>query len=563
MPLSLATSTKVMTAEDAVRLVQDGDTLTISGTISAMLPQRLLTALEMRFFTEEHPRDLTWFEPFPTGIPGIEPLSHEGLLKRVIGGWYTPHPSLRDMIVANQVEAYLYPLGSLSFWCQAMAAGRDYYQTEVGVETYLDPRNGGGRLNDVTTEELVKLVERDGKPYIEYGKLPISCALIRGTTVDESGNLSIADEHVTMNVLYQALAAKRFGGKVIVQAERVVQKGAIPTRMVAVPGILVDAIVLDDGKPTDEYLPQLDWVSPWDRVAEAPGQVLASAQPEAWRKWYQERVIDEDLAPAKRPLVPDVLVARRAAMELSRGAVVNIGQGLPMRDVLPVTLEEGIQGEVELSVETGHLGGQVNGAGFRANAAAILDTPAIFSLYASGLISASFFSMLEFDAKGNVNLLRHGDTWVGPGGSMDIAQAAKKVTFCGTFRAVGLEAEGVGGKLDIREEGAIPRAVEEAQGVCFNGPKMAREGKEVRYVTERAVFQLTTDGVELIEVAPGIDLQKDVLDKMGFQPKISADLREMDPRIFTPGPMGIRDDWDRGTAPDTARVPAPEQAAAT
>lgn len=546
MPLTLSKETKVMSAEKALALVEDGSCITVSGTVSAMLPSRLLTALEVRFLSEGHPRDLTWFDPFPTGIPGIEPLSYPGLLKRVIGGWFTPHPRLREMITNNEVEAYLYPLGSLSFWCQAMAAGRDNYLTHVGLETYLDPRNGGGRCNDISTDDIVSLVDIRGREYIEYPTLPISCALIRGTTADEEGNLSIEDEAVTMNVLYQALAAKRFNGKVIVQVERIVPAGSIPARDVTIPGVLVDAIVVASDVTSDEYLPELNWVSPWDRVETPPGRVLASPEHEAWRKWLHERVIDESLVPQERQLLPDVLVARRAALELHRGAVVNIGQGLPMRDILPVTLEEEIHEDCVLSVETGHLGGVVNGMGYRANATAILDTPAIFSFYGSGLISAAFFSMLEFDAEGNVNLLRHGDTWVGPGGSMDIVDTANKVTFCGTFRAVGLEAEGRGGELHIDEEGAVPRAVEKVQGVCFNGPKMAREGKQVLYVTERAVFRLTPDGVELIEIAPGVDLEQDVLSKMGFRPKVSDNLQTMDTRIFTPGIMGIKDDWDSG-----------------
>lgn len=558
MPLEVQTGTKVMSASDAVQLVEDGACITISGTVGRMQPLKVLNALEARFLTEGHPNGLTWFDPFPTGVPGIEPLSHPGLLKRVIGGWFTPHPRLRDMITANEIEAYLYPLGSLSFWCQAMAAGRDHYLTQVGLETYLDPRNGGGRLNDVTTEELVTLVELHGKEYIEYSQLPISCAIIRGTVADEEGNLSIRDEHTTMNVLYQALAAKRFGGRVIVQAKQIVPAGTIPARHVTIPGVLVDAIVVEPDQREDEAILDMDWLSPTDRTEVPPGNVLATPASEAWRRWLHERVIDPTLVPPVRHLSPDTLIARRAAMEMQRGAVVNIGQGLPMRNILPVTLEEGIQQECWFSVETGAHGGVVNGVGFRSNTTSILDTPATFSVYGSGLISAAFFSMIEFDRAGNVNLLRYGDTWVGPGGSMDIAQAAEHIVFCGTFRAVGFEAEGKGGRLHIHEEGAAPRAVSEVQGICFNGPKMAREGKHALYVTERAVFQLREDGIELIEIAPGIDLQRDVLDKLDFRPAVSPNLREMDTRIFTEQPMGLLNDWN---SPTRHREPSPIRSA--
>jgi acyl CoA:acetate/3-ketoacid CoA transferase len=448
------------------------------------------------------------------------------------------------MIFANQVEAYLFPLGSLAFWLQAMAAGRDHYLTRVGLGTYLDPRNGGGRLNERTTEDLVSLTRVEGDEQIVYRRLPVTVALLRGTVVDEEGNLSLADEHCTMSTLYQALAAKRFGGKVIVQARQMVPAGTIPARMVTVPGALVDAIVLDPDQPHDDMAPDMDWLTPWSRVARPPARVLTSRRRETWKRWLAEQRIDES-EPSVRPLTSDVIIGRRAACELGRGAVVNIGQGLPARDILPVAIEEGLDEETVLSVETGHFGGIVNGLGFRANATAILDTPAIFSFYASGLISTAFFSMLEFDREGNVNLLRYGDTWVGPGGSMDIAERAGKVVFCGTLRTAGIRAEGREGRLQIMQEGAIPRAVERVQGVCFLGRQMLRDGKDVLYVTERAVFRLTEAGPELAEVAPGIDVERGVLGAMAFRPAVSPALREMDAAIFTPGPMGLRTRWER------------------
>src|SRR3954454_17255905 len=211
MPLRHSRGSKVSTAADAVARIPDGACITVSGTISMLLPRTLLGALEARFLSDGHPRHLTWFEPFPTGELGIEPLSHPGLLKRVIGGWYTPHPRLREMILADEVEAYLFPLGSLSFWCQAMAAGRDHYLTKVGLGTYLDPRVSGGRLNAVTTEDLVSIETVKDEDFVVYPRLPVDVALIQGSVVDELGNVSLQDETATMNVLYQALAAKRFG----------------------------------------------------------------------------------------------------------------------------------------------------------------------------------------------------------------------------------------------------------------------------------------------------------------------------------------------------------------
>jgi propionate CoA-transferase len=542
MALSLVRSSKICSAEDAAAMIGDGSSITVSGTISMLLPRTVLGAIEARFLTDGHPRDLTWFEPFPTGEPGIEPLSYPGLLKRVIGGWYTPHPRLREMIVAGDVEAYLFPLGSLSFWCQAMAAGRDVYLTKVGLETYMDPRWGGGRLNDRTAEQLLSIERVGGEEYIAYPRVQIDVALVQGTVVDEDGNLSIEDEPATMNVLYQAMAAKRFGGKVIVQARRAVRSGQIPARLVALPGVLVDAVVINPDEERDDSTGVMSFVRPADRIPRPPSPVLTSPDRRVWKRWLVEGVIDES-CPPERALTPDVMIARRACLMLEPGAVVNVGAGLPLREIPPVAIEEEVEGDVLLSIETGVLGGLFNGAGFHVNTTAYLDTPGIFSLYGSSLIGSAFFSMLEFDAEGNVNLLRYGDTWVGPGGSMDIAENVSHVVFCGTLRAGGLRATGVDGRLVLEQEGTVPRAVEHVQGVCFNGPKMLRQGKTVDYLTERAVFRLTADGPELVEVAPGVDLDRDVLGQMAFRPKVAGEVRTMDERIFRAGSMGLRAAW--------------------
>jgi acyl CoA:acetate/3-ketoacid CoA transferase len=548
MALRLTTGSKVCTAEDVVAAIPDGACLTISGTITLLLPRTLLAALEARFLSEGHPRDLTWFEPFPTGEPGIEPLSYPRLLKRVIGGWYTPHERLRQMILDDEVEAYLFPLGSLSFWCQAMAAGRDRYLTKVGLGTYMDPRHGGGRLNSRTTEDILALATIDGEEHIAYPRLPIDVALIQASTVDEDGNVSLEDEAATMNVLYQALAAKRFGGRVIVQARRQVAAGQIPPRLVAVPGILVDAIVINPAEEREDPTGTMSFLLPAHRISRPPSPVLTSRQPRVWRRWLTEATVDES-CPEVRQVDADMAIARRACLALEPGAVVNVGAGLPLREIPPVAIEEGIERDVLLSVETGVLGGLFNGAGFHANVEAYLDTPGIFSLYGAGLIRSAFFSMLEFDADGNVNLLRYGTTWVGPGGSMDIAETVQDVVFCGTLRAGGLQVTGHDGRLVIDVEGSTPRAVDDIQGVCFNGERMRAQGKTVHYITERAVFRLTDDGVELCEVAPGIDIDRDVLGQMAFVPKLASDVRTMDERIFRPGPMGLRRQWGLGPSP--------------
>ena len=326
MALRLATTSKICTAEDAVATIPDGACITVSGTITLLLPRTLLGALEARFLSNGHPRDLTWFEPFPTGEPGIEPLSYPGMLKRVIGGWYTPHERLRQMIVDDQVEAYLFPLGSLSFWCQAMAAGRDRYLTKVGLDTYMDPRRGGGKLNARTTEDIVSLATVDGDEHIVYPRLPIDVALIQASTVDEDGNVSLEDEAATMNVLYQALAAKRFGGRVIVQARRQVAAGQIPPRLVAMPGILVDAIVINPSEEREDSTGTMSFLMPAHRISRPPRVSSPHRQRKVWRRWLTEE--------RSTSRAPRRVRSRRTwrshgarASRLEPGAVVNVGAG--------------------------------------------------------------------------------------------------------------------------------------------------------------------------------------------------------------------------------------------
>ncbi len=534
----------VSSPEEAAASIPDGASITISGTIGYMLPIPILDALEARFLSEGHPLDLSWFDVFPTGLAGIEPLAHSGLLRRVISGWYTLHPRLREMVLANEVAAYCYPLGTLGFWCRASAAGQSLL-TQTGLDTYMDPTHGGswagGQLNGAASEPLVERVEYDDGPQLMFPPMPVDVAIIRGTTVDRAGNLSLEDEQVTMSVLYQALAAKRRPqGQVIVQAARLVDEGELSARSVAVPGELVDRIVIHPDAHIDESAPMLDWLDQEARLPRPPRQVLLDHDTEVWRRWQET---GESPPPVERTLTADVIAGRRALMQLNRGELVNLGLGPPMRDVASAAVDDDVDTELRFSVETGVLGGVMNGRWYRSGVTSILETPDIFSLYTTSVMDASCLGMLEFDAQGNVNLLRYGDTIVGPGGSMDIAEHIDRIVFLGSFRAAGLDAVGENGLLRIRREGAFPRAVEQVQAVCFSGLLMFEEGKTVHYVTERAVFQLTADGPMLTEIAPGVDLQSEVLDRMEFTPAISPDLKTMDPRLFRQGQIGLRQDW--------------------
>ncbi|MBI3953428.1 MAG: acyl CoA:acetate/3-ketoacid CoA transferase, partial [Chloroflexi bacterium] len=468
-----------------------------------------------------------------------EPLSHEGFLKRVVGGYYKPHPALGDLINRNKVEAYMYPLGTLGFWCQQMAAGRSGYLTQVGLETYLDPRQGGGKLNAITTEDLVSLVTLQGQEYLWYKELPITAALIRATTADEDGNLSLEEETLTMSILYQALAAKRSGGVVIAQVKKLVPAGSIHPRMVVVPGFLVDCLVVDPDQHVNEATPDRDWLRQTERVPRPPAPVLVSPDAEVWKQWLLEARLSPQALDNPYPLSADKLIARRAALEFKRGEVVNVGAGPPLRNINPVAMEEDIDEDIELTSETGVVGGINNGSGLNINVRYYFDTPGIFSFYNAGLITTTYLGMLDFDRQGNVNNMKYGDTWVGPGGSIDIAHNVRKIVFVGTFSAGGLKTEASDGRLAIVQEGSSPRAVDRVQWVCFNGPKMFREGKEVLYITERAVFKLSAQGPLLTEVAPGVDIERDVIGRMGFRPAIARDLRPMDGRIFRRGLMGL------------------------
>ena len=536
---------KLTTAAQAVDAIPSGATITVGGTVGRMLPRKVLRALEKRFLETRTPTDLTWFDPFPTGISGEEPLSHPGLLRRVVGGWYTPHPRLREMIARGCVEAYCYPLGTLSFLCQQMAAGRRGLLTPVGIGTYVDPRVGGARLNAATCEELVDVVTVAGDEYLWYRTFPVTVAIIRGETADLDGNLSLGNETITMNVLNQALAAKANGGLVIVQARRVVAAGALPARAVTIPGVLVDCVVIDPDQHIDEGAPDRDWLDVTARLPVLPRALRLDSRASTWRQWLHEGRIPDD-APPVLPVDADVIIGRRALLEAQRGAFVNVGAGLPLRALPAVITEEDLSAQITLSVETGGLGGDRGGGtlgAYIANHTAILDVPSNFSLYGGGFLDATFLSMIEFDREGNVNLLRHGDTIVGPGGSMDIAHATGHVVFIGTFRAGGIDAAARDGRLVIRTEGRAPRAVDQVQAVCFNGPAMAAAGKRVTYVTERAVFALRAGGPVLTEVAPGLDVERDILAQMEFAPQVAADCRPMDARLFQTGPIGIGEMW--------------------
>ena len=525
---------KLISAEDAAALVKDGATITIAGIGGGA--EQVLEALEVRFLTDGHPKDLFWFEPSPTGAgPGFEHLSHEGLIKRVIESWFVTKPELIRLIKANKIEGYSYPLATSHFLVREIAAGRKGYLTKVGLHTYVDPRQGGARLNTRTAEEMVEVREFGGEEWLWYKGFPIDVALIRGTSADEVGNVGFEEESRSLSVLNQAQAAKSSGGIVIAQVKRRVRKGAIHPRSVLVPGWLVDYIVVDPNQPQSPAFPDryVEGLSGSPRVPEPPIMVY--------------------------PLNADKLAGRRAALELHPGEVINVGAGVGMSGMGPVTREEGISELFTTTAEHGEVWG-LNGGfpgatlGTVINPTYIPDYVTVFHNYYGGNLASCFLAMAQVDKEGNNNLNYFGGILSGPGGAMDIAQGTRRVIFCGPFTANGLEVEAKGGRLRILREGSITRFVNRVESICFNGRDFWAMGKDVLFVTERAVFRLTATGIELIEVAPGVDVERDVLGRMEFRPEVSPQLKQMDARIFEDKPMGLHQDWTGTTFMPTVEM---------
>ncbi|MBI2857718.1 MAG: hypothetical protein HYX90_01460 [Chloroflexi bacterium] len=533
---------KIKALEEVVELVHDGDTITWSGCIGILNPERVLGALEAKFLTEGHPRDLTLFEPCSTVVSiGMEHFAYEGFIKRLI----TAHlgidlePDHCRLVVDNKVEAYAIPLGVANQLLVEIAKKSPGLLTKVGLNSYLDPRVQGGKYNDVTTGDLIRLVQFEGEEWLLFKTFPINVAIIRGTTADEYGNVSLEEEPLTLSVLYQAMAAKNWGGKVIVQVKKVVPSGSLDPRMVVVPGAMVDAVVVVEDQWQHERFPgEYDpGVDGRKRVAPPPAPLY--------------------------PLDAEKVVARRAAMEIGMGQVVNFGAGIPTRRLAVFTLEEGMQDLFTVSREHGALGGISYGRDMHVNPTSWLSYQDIFNWYTGGGLNLSFSGFGQVDSQGDVNLTRFSrDVLRGPGGAADIIHHAKKVVFTGTFTQGGLRIKIDQGarRLTILQEGRNLKFVNRLFHLTVSGKHLCGQNKPVLFITERAVFRLTDGGLELIEIAPGIDLERDVLQNMEFKPLVSEHLKQMDPRVFTQEKMGLRRDMlgrdDQAPVPAVPMVPS-------
>lgn len=512
----------IITAEEAALMVSDNDIVTSSGFVASCMPEALTTALENRFLETGCPKNLTLFYAAAQGNrdgSGGDHFAHEGMTKRVIGGHWNMVPKLGAMAMENKIEAYNLPQGTLSQLYRDIAGHKIGTITHVGLNTFADPRIEGGKLNSITKEDIVQVVHIAGQERLLYKPLSFDIGFIRGTYADENGNITLEREVASLEATSIAQAVKNTGGKVIVQVEKVVQNGSLDPKLVKIPGIYVDAIVVARCYEEHQQCQTCDYDGAMTGDFEVP---LSSLE-------YP-------------PLSAKKIIGRRAAMELKPNTVVNLGIGIP-EYVSMVASEEGIGDYMTLTVEAGPIGGVPQGGpkfGGSVNPQAIIDQPYQFDFYDGGGVDFAFLGLAQADKDGNINVSKFGPRIAGCGGFVNITQNAKRVFFCGTFTAGGLKTKVDGGKLVITQEGKVSKFIDTVEQITFSGAYANKTNQPVLYITERAVFELRTDGIYLIEVAPGIDVKTQIIDLMGFVPKIDDNLKTMDSRIFSNSLMGLK-----------------------
>lgn len=515
---------KVCSMDEALDLIQDGSIMACSGFGMAAMAEEVFLCLEKRFLETGRPRDLTVYNG--SGLcdskgAGTDHLTHEGLLKRVVAGFYGTNYKMCDMIAQNKVEAYNFPQGSVMRIFRESLIGNPGHLTKIGLKTFVDPRLEGGKMSARTTEDLVKLVELDGEEYLYYHAPRFNIGIIRGTTADTEGNICVEEEVVRADSRVIAMAARACGGKVIAQVKNIVPAGSLNADQVYIPGIYVDAVVKCKD-PIKNHRPIGDLTQYDPSLTGHIRVTVAGSEP--------------------MPLNAKKVIARRCAMELTPDSIVNLGIGTP-EFIAAVAAEEGVYDQMTLTAESGAIGGipcSGDEFGSTRNPICLLDQPSQFDFYDGGGLDVTFLGFAQTDADGNINLSRFDSKIYGSGGSINISQSTKNLIFCGTFTAGGLRETVGSGKLQIEQEGRSKKFLQQIDQVTYSGELGAEKGQNVLYITERAVFRLTEAGLLLTEIAPGIDLQRDVLDQMEFQPEVDPNLRTMDEALFRKEPIGLK-----------------------
>jgi propionate CoA-transferase len=525
---------RVITAGEAASLIEAGDSVLVSGSGGGhCVPEAILEAIEARFLEIGAPRDLCLIHAVGIGdrqLKGAARFRHPGMLRRSITGALVDSPPLIALAREDRIESYTLPQGVIAQMTREIAAGRPGLVTKTGLHTFVDPRQRGGRQSASAREDLVELLTIDGEEWLRFKPFPLDVVLLRGTTADEDGNISMEQEAIPGEMLSSAQAGRRLGAAVIVQVKRLAQRGSLPQRSVIIPGVLVDYVVVDEGQRQTYWS---DYNPSYAGAMRIPLQGLT-----------------------RLPFTERKIVARRAAMEIAPGAICNLGAGIST-GVSAVAAEEGFLDRIVLTNEQGFIGGApVTGpdSGAAQNYDAMVDQPYQFDFYDGGGLDIAFLSFAEVDTDGNVNVSRFGDMIVGIGGFVNISQNARKVVFSGTFTAGGLQVSCENGRLAILQEGRSRKFVQAVEQICYNGAFARAQGREAIFVTERAVFRVGHEGLELFEVAPGIDVERDIMANMAFRPAVAKDLKSMDARLFSPEAMGLaRDVAGRASGTRTPR----------